>query len=386
MNHIILLIVVYLSFIGLGIPDAVLGSAWPAMHTDFNVQLSYAGIITMIISGGTIISSFYSDKVIAKFGVAKTTSYSTLITALALFGFSQATNFWLLCLLAVPYGLGAGSIDAALNNFVAINYEAKHMNWLHCCWGIGAATGPIIMGQVLSHHFGWEIGYIIIAILQIILTLILFSTLKLWATKKKTAKKEEINTTSKKVILKIAGVKEVLISFFCYCSLETATGLWAASYLVLHYNYSIETAASFAAIFYVGITTGRFLCGFISIKFSDKDMINLGLFIISLGIILLLIPNFGILTIIGLIFIGLGCAPIYPALIHSTPINFGEENSQSIIGMQMASAYIGTTFMPALFGLIQKYTSISIYPIFLALFAFAMIVFLRKMYKLIESK
>ena len=386
MNHIILLIVIYLSFIGLGIPDAVLGSAWPAMHTDLNIQLSYAGIITMIISGGTIISSFYSDKVIEKFGVAKTTSYSTLITALALLGFSQSTNFWWLCFLAIPYGLGAGSIDAALNNFVAINYEAKHMNWLHCSWGIGAAAGPIIMGQVLSHNLGWRNGYIIIAIFQIILSIFLFSTLKLWISKKEIPPKETLNQISKKIILKIAGVKEVLIAFFCYCSLETATGLWAASYLVIHYNYSIETAASFAAIFYIGITLGRFLCGFISMKMNDKQMINIGLYIISSGIILLLIPKSGITTITGLIFIGLGCAPIYPALIHSTPSNFGEENSQSIIGMQMASAYVGTTFMPAFFGLIQKYTGISFYPIFLAIFAITMIIFLKKMHKLVELK
>ncbi len=387
MRHILLLVVIYISFIGLGLPDAVFGAALPSIHETLGIPLSLAGLVAMIISAGTIISSFYSDKIIKKFGVAKIVIYSTAITAIALFGFSKSINLFCLCFWAIPYGLGAGCIDSALNNYVALNYKSKHMNWLHCSWGIGAATGPIIMGQVLSYGLGWEKGYLTIAIMQTVLTIILFSSKNLWTKNENSNSEIEISDKSKKEIIKIAGVKEVLVGFFCYCALETSCGLWAASYLTLHCNFTVERAATFASMFYIGITFGRFLSGFISLKLSDKNMIKLGQSLIILGVILLIFSRNNIVTVIGLCSIGLGCAPIYPALIHSAPDNFGKDVSQSVIGMQMASAYIGTTFVPPLFGILQKYIGIEFYPAFLTVIAVTMIIFTQKANRLIsESK
>lgn len=383
MQYILLLIIIYISFISLGLPDAVLGSALPAIHKSLNIPLSVAGVVAMIISAGTIVSSFFSDKIIKKFSVAKIVAYSTTLTAIAMFGFASSSSFLALCLWAIPYGLGAGSIDAALNNYVAINYEAKHMNWLHCCWGVGAATGPIIMGQILSFGLGWEKGYFTIGILQSILTLILFASTKLWTQNKNNNSEHPISNKPKSEIIKIAGVKEVLITFFCYCALETSCGLWAASYMTQICGFSIGKAATFASMFYIGITIGRFLSGFISIKLTNKNLINLGMALIILGILLLVISRNNIATIIGLCSIGLGCAPIYPALIHSTPTNFGKDVSQSIIGMQMACAYVGTTFMPQVFGFLQKGIGIKFYPIFLLVIATTMLFFNQKMNKLV---
>ncbi|NLM35512.1 MAG: MFS transporter [Clostridiales bacterium] len=381
-----LLVIIYISFISLGLPDALLGSAWPSMYRELNVPVSYAGIISMIISGGTIISSLFSHRVIKKLGTGKVTVISVAMTAAALFGFSISNSFYLLCLWAIPYGLGAGSIDAALNNFVALHYKSRHMSWLHCFWGIGATIGPYIMGYYLTGGRTWNSGYRIISIMQIALTAVLIFSLPLWKQANSEVSEDKKEGKSKsltiKELIKLTGAKPTLIAFFCYCALEQTTGLWAASYMVMNRGIGKEMAATWASLFYLGITGGRFISGFITLKLKDKDMVRLGQTVAAIGIVILLLPLGNIGLVSGLILIGLGCAPIYPSLLHATPDNFGPELSQAIMGMQMASAYIGSTFMPPFFGLIAEHISIKMYPIFLVIILLTMVGMSEKLNKL----
>lgn len=367
MTH-LLLAIIYIAFISLGLPDSLLGSAWPSIYTEFGVPLSYAGIISMIIAFGTIISSLQSDRLTRKLGTGKVTAISVVMTALALFGFSVSHSFAMLCLWAIPYGLGAGSVDASLNNYVALHYESKHMSWLHCMWGVGATLGPYIMGFALTGGNGWNMGYRYIGILQIVLTAVLVFSLPLWKGSKTTAT-DSADTSRKPLslpeIIRIPGAKEVMLCFFCYCALEQTTGLWASSYLTLYKGILPETAASFASLFFIGITIGRALSGFVTMKLSNVQMIRLGQVLIAVGIITMLFPGLPLFSLIGLILIGLGCAPIYPCIIHSTPAHFGAERSQAIIGVQMASAYIGTCLMPPLFGILANRITVALLPLYL---------------------
>lgn len=382
-----LLIIIYLSFISLGLPDSLLGSAWPSMYGNLYVQISYAGILSMIIAGGTIFSSFFSGKVINHFGTGKVTTVSVLMTAAALFGFSISNSFILLCVWAVPLGLGGGSVDAALNNFIALHYKAKHMSWMHCFWGIGATTGPVIMSYFLFNGRSWNLGYRAISIIQFSLFAILIFAQPLWNKIKNGAghSKETPNSYLKlNDVLKLPGAKSALISFFCYCALELTAGLWGSSYLVVVKGINKETAARWIALYYFGITFGRFLSGFLTMKFNNRRMVRLGQFILACGIILLFLPfgNFSLLG--GFFFIGLGCAPIYPSLLHETPMNFGSGNSQSIMGIQMASAYIGSTFMPPVFGWIGSQISYSLFPIFLGILMVIMFVMVESLNKKVK--
>lgn len=377
----LLLVIIYIAFISLGLPDSLVGSAWPVMHRDLQVPVSYMGIITMLISGGTILSSLLADRLTRKFGTGPVTAVSVFLTAAALFGFSVSDSFLLLCLWAVPYGLGAGAVDASLNNYVALHYASRHMSWLHCFWGVGCSVSPYIMGYALTGRSSWSLGFRIVSVLQIILAAALFLSLPLW--KKAAAAKtnssllpddKEAGSTAGKPLsiarmLQIKGVPLVLATFWSYCALESTTGIWASSYLVQHRGIDAETAAMFASLFYLGITFGRFLCGFVADKLGDDRLIHIGTLTAIAGAALILLPlpiDFPALG--GLIIIGLGCAPIYPSIIHSTPANFGAENSQAIIGVQMASAYLGSTFMPPLFGLLAAHVSIGLYPVYLLLF------------------
>ena len=364
----LLLAVIYVSFISLGLPDSLLGSAWPAMYPGFGVPVSYSGIIFFIISAGTVVSSLQSDRLTRRLGAGKVTAISVAMTAAALFGFSVSGSFWMLCLWAVPYGLGAGSVDAALNNYVALHFASRHMSWLHCMWGIGASVGPYIMGRALTGWGSWELGYRVISVLQMVLTVVIVLSLPLW--KGRTPRSDgEKSAPSQALTLRqitaIPGVKAVMVTFFCYCALEQTTGLWASSYLVLHKGVTAETAAGFASLFFIGITVGRAVSGFLTMKLSDSQMIRLGQGIIAVGLATLLLPLGEYAALIGLILIGLGCAPIYPCIIHSTPGHFGPERSQAIIGVQMASAYVGNCLMPPLFGLIANHISVSLFPFYL---------------------
>jgi len=383
----LLLAIIYVAFISLGLPDSLLGSAWPQMHLDLGVSLSWAGIISMIIALGTVISSLFADKLIYKLGTGKVTAISVLMTAVALFGFSVTDEFIILCLFAIPYGLGAGAVDAALNNFVALHYSSKHMSWLHCFWGVGAAIGPYILGTSMAIGKGWRGGYFAISIIQIVLTIILFVTLPIWKQKEDVTghNEESENRKPKKIseVLKIKGVPYILIAFFCYSAVEQTTFLWCASYLVINRGISNETAAKFASFVYIGITVGRFLCGFVADRLGDRKMIRMGIVVIVVGLALMFIPT-GLDTIpfAALIIVGLGCAPIYPSIIHSTPFNFGKENSQSVIGIQMAFAYVGTTFMPPLFGIISQHITIALFPVYILIFTLLMLLSTERLNKM----
>lgn len=329
----LLLPIIYLAFISLGLPDSLLGSAWPVMRDDLQVPLSYAGILSMIIAFGTVLSSLQSERLTLALGAGKVTAISVAITAAALFGFAGSSEFWMLCLWAIPYGLGAGSVDAALNNYVALHYRSWHMSWLHCMWGVGAATGPYIMGMALEMGKGWPVGYHTIAVLQVILTIILFASLPLWKSRNREtpASTEEKRTPlSLREIFRIRGAREIMIAFFCYSAVEQTCGLWASSFLNLSKGIPAEQAASFAAMFFIGITAGRAVSGFLSMRMSDQDMIRLGQVLILSGIALLLLPAGDTMALLALILIGLGCAPIYPCIIHSTPAHFGKDKSQAI--------------------------------------------------------
>lgn len=362
----LLLVIIYLSFISLGLPDSLLGSAWPVMQADLSVTLPSAGVIFMIISCGTIISSLFSGRLIRKFGTGKLTFVSVTMTAVALFGFSVSPNFIWLCIMAIPLGLGGGSVDAALNNFVALHYKAKHMSWLHCFWGIGATLGPVIMSLFIAKNNGWKKGYFTIAMIQVCLVVILFITLPLWKRieKKNDEISEEENTESNNS-LKIPGVKLALVSFVFYCATESTAGLWGSSYLVNYKGLPAGQAARWIALFYAGITLGRLLSGFLTMKFTNRILIRLGQIICIIGAICLLLPLPIYFSMIGLILVGLGCAPIYPCMLHETPTRFGKTASQSIMGLQMGFAYMGSMFMPPILGLIVSKTTIAIYPYFL---------------------
>lgn len=379
----LLLAVIYIAFISLGLPDSLLGSAWPVMHLDINAPLSSAGVITMIISASTILSSLMSDALSRKLGTGLIIALSVLLTAGAMLGFSFASAFWHLCLLAVPYGLGAGAIDAALNNYVALHYSARHMSWLHCCWGIGATISPYIMGAALGGASGWAGGFRIVAIVQFVITFIMFLALPMWKTKKSPlpdAAKEDDDYTHLSIpqVLKKRGVLTVFIAFFSYCAVEQTSMLWVGTYLVQKYAISAEQAANFASFFFIGMTAGRALSGFISVKLGDKAMLRLGCFWVFFGILLLFLPVRGyVCTLVGFIILGLGCAPIYPAIVHSTPGNFGKRYSRSIIGVQMAFAYLGTTLTPPLFGLIAQYIDVSLLTVYLLIFALLMLFMLE---------
>ncbi len=373
----LLLAIIYLAFISLGLPDSLLGSAWPVMRLDFGAELSFAGVISMIIAAGTIVSSLLSERMTRRFGTALVTAVSVAMTAAALFGFSLCTTPFQLCLWAVPYGLGAGAIDAALNNFVALHYSSRHMSWLHCFWGVGASISPYIMSAALMRSGSWQVGYRTVGVIQLILTALLFFSLPLW-------KASEIEDEAEsgeappllglRGALRISGVPLILIAFCAYCGGETTAGLWASSYLVGVRGIAPETAASFASLFYLGITFGRFLNGFVADRMGDRRMIRVGIAVMALGVMLILLPlRSDLPSLAGLVVFGLGCAPVYPSIIHSTPRNFGKENSQAIIGVQMASAYVGSTFMPPLFGLIAQHLSLKLFPAYLALLLLALL-------------
>jgi len=347
----LLLIVIYLAFIGLGLPDSLLGSAWPAMYVDLGAPIHFAGVISMIVAGGTVVSSLFSVRAIDRFGVAYVTMFSVLMTALALLGFSQARHVAFLCLLAVPLGLGAGCVDAALNNYVALHYKARHMNWLHCFWGVGAAIGPMIMAGYLAKGQPWADGYHTVGWIQLFLAATLLASIPLWIKKGRNAPGE--GQSSEKAafgaLLKIPGVKQALAVFFCYCSIEATFGLWGASYLVFVRGFGPDDAAKLVSLYYAGITAGRFVSGLLTEKLNNRQLVHWGQGVIALGLVALFLP-FEAVLLPGFFLIGLGCAPIFPSLLHETPRNFGEKNAQTVMGMQMASAYTGITLMPLLFG------------------------------------
>ncbi|MGM9590832.1 MAG: MFS transporter [Faecousia sp.] len=362
----LLLAIIYVSFVSLGLPDALLGAAWPVMQGEFGVPVSYAGGISLIIAVGTVVSSLQSDRMTKWIGTGRVMVISVAMTAIAMFGFSVTDTYWMLCLWAIPYGLGAGAVDASLNNYVAVHYASRHMSWLHCMWGLGASLGPYIMASALTGGMRWNTGYRIIALLQVVLTAVLLLSLPLWKKRPKQATPEEQDAPlTVRQILPIPGAKEVMIAFFCYCALEQTAILWGSSYLVLSKGMAEETAAGLASLFLLGLTAGRALNGFLTYKINDTNLIRLGQGIIGMGVLIMLLPLGEAASFAGLMLCGLGCAPIYPCVIHSTPAHFGEDKSQALVGIQMASAYMGVCVMPPLFGLLANHVGTFLLPWYL---------------------
>lgn len=396
------LVIIYLAFISLGLPDSLLGSAWPVMQPELNASLDSAGVIAMIIAAGTIVSSLASGKMIEWLGTGKVTLISCLMTAAALLGFSAAPSLLWLLLLAIPLGLGAGSVDAALNNYVAAHYKAHHMNWLHCFWGVGATMGPIIMSFYMADQGSWRGGYAAVAVIQFALVVILLVTLPLWsriAAVHEQNKTEEVleaeyygddksttGASAKANIFGIKGVKTTLIAFLFYCGVEMTVGLWGASFLVGTRELDAQTAAAWISMYYGGITIGRLLSGFITLKVNNKILIRSGQLIAMAGGILLLLPLPDSFLLVGLILIGLGLAPIYPGLLHETPARFGKENSTRLMGYQMAVAYTGTTLLPPLFGFIAAKTTVAIFPFTVLLFLSLMFLSAENVNRVIRAK
>lgn len=372
----LLLAIIYVAFVSLGLPDSLVGAGWPVMHADLGVPVSFAGIITMIIAGGTILSSLASERVTKRFGAGVVTAVSVGLTAAALVGFSVSGSFWLLCLWAIPYGLGAGAVDAALNNYVALHFAARHMNWLHSFWGLGASISPFIMSYALTSGLGWSSAYRIVGVAQAVLTVVLIASIPLWGKVRPAPEAEHPDDAEPSggrshvplaTALRIPGVLLILAAFFAYCALESTAILWASTYLVTDRGVDSATAAAFASLFLLGITAGRFLAGFFADRVGDKRLIRGGFAVVGLAVVLIALPvGTPVPALVGLVVAGLGCAPIYPAIIHSTPANFGARSSQAVIGIQMAAAYTGSTLAPPAFGVLSAWVGAWVFPLFLA--------------------
>ena len=377
------LLMIYLAFISLGLPDSMLGAAWPAMRLQWNAPLGQAGSISLVIAAGTVLSSLLSARVLKRFGTGRVTAASVLMTACALMGFSFAPAPGWLYLLALPLGLGAGSVDAGLNAYVAKNYKARHMNWLHCFWGIGATIGPAIMGAFVSRNNYWQGGYRTVSLIQFGLFVLLLLSLPLWR-KEEGQQADEAGSSRRKGILKLPAVKWTLATFFLYCSLEVGAGLWCASFLVGTKGLLPARAAFWASLFYGGITVGRFLAGFLTLRLTGKQMIRLGGGLLLAGALLLFLP--GESAAAGMALMGLGCAPIFPTLLHETPIRFGQERAQELIGIQMASAYVGSTLAPAVLGQMANWFGIGIYPWFLLAACAAVVLCTERVNRILKGR
>lgn len=375
-----LLAIIYLTFISLGLPDSALGSAWPSMYGELGAGVSWQGVISAIICCGTIVSSVFSTQIVRRLGTGRTSAFSVALTAIALMGFSSCTEFWQLCLWAIPYGLGAGAIDAALNSYAAIHFAARHMSWLHCMWGVGASAGPMIMSWRLSDGT-WRDGFSTIGFIQVAITVVLFASLSLWKRNVVMEGPEKAGSAkgghsadaagtpqpapSRRELLAMPGVRQILVCFFCYCALESTCGAWAASYCTLARGIDAGTAASWASLFFVGITIGRLVSGFATLRLSDKQLIRVGQAIIACGLLLVALPLDNVFAMMGLVVCGVGCAPIYPSILHCTPYYFGREFALALTGLQMAFAYVGSLVMSPLFGVLAQFASPALYPVYL---------------------
>lgn len=362
-----LLVLIYVAFISLGLPDSLLGSVWPAMHVDLGADLSLAGVLGAVVCAGTVLSGLMSARLIARFGTARVTAVSVLMTAAAMLGMALSSSFILTLLLCIPLGLGGGAVDAALNNFVALHYRAQHMNWLHCFWGVGATLGPAVIGLLLRLTGQWRGGYLGMAAAQCVLAAVMFASLPLW---RKAEGGTDGQTESGNIqpmrlrevlMLPLAG--PVLISLLAYCGAESVMNLWCASYLVGARGIAADRAASWVSLFFLGITLGRMLAGFLSVRMRPAQLVRAGVLLAIVGIALLLSPLDSLLPAACLL-VGLGFAPVYPSMLHRTPVIFGQQASQSVMGIQMAFAYIGSTLMPPLAGALTHLAGMGFLPVF----------------------
>lgn len=381
-----LLAVIYLSFISLGLPDSLLGSAWPAMSAHLSAPLWGAGLVQMLISFCTIVSSLNSARLIRRFGTGRLTAISVAMTALALAGFSFARHYAFLLVMAVPLGLGAGAVDAALNNYVALHCEAKHMSWLHCFWGVGTVIGPMVLSGCLALGFGWPAGYRTVGVMQAAVCALLFATLGMWQRGDGQRQGEETNDLSVAQVLALPGAKAGMLTFFCYCAVESTLGLWGATYMSVVRGVDEVAAASFGAMFYLGITAGRAVSGFAAMRFAPKQMVRIGQALLAAGCLMMLVPAGSGLSAAGLVVCGLGCAPIYPSIIHDTPTNYGAANSQAAIGVQMAFAYVGSTFLPSVFGALAGAAGYALLPAFALVICAAMAALFTVQKRIVENR
>jgi fucose permease len=376
----IFLALIYLAFISLGLPDSLLGSSWPLMNEEFGVPVGYAGSVSMLISGSTIVSSLFSHRLISRFGTGRVTVISVAMTAVSLLGFSVSPSFYWLLALAVPLGLGAGAVDSGLNEFVAEHYEARHMNWLHCFWGVGAMLGPILMAALAQGGHGWRSGYSSISGIQFALVVLLLFSLPMWKRYESPSRlhaeggiKDRGQKQGLLAPLQAKGTVFALLTFFLYTSIEASMMLWGASYLVNVKEILPENAAGWVSLFFLGITAGRMLSGFVSMKVNNESLIRAGSLLIIVGIVLMLLPFPTVITIGAFIIVGLGLAPIFPSMLHQTPVYFGKKQAQAAMGLQMAFAYTGTTLMPPLFGQLFARGSFSWMPYVLLICSIALL-------------
>lgn len=360
------LILIYLAFISLGLPDSLLGSAWPVMGPSLDAPLSGAGAVSLIITCGTILSSLLAGRLLRRLGTGRLTCVSVALTAGALLGFSAAPAFGWLCLLAVPLGLGAGAVDAGLNQYVAVHYSSRHMNWLHCCWGVGATLGPLILAASLSTGGGWRKGYLVIGCIQWALFLIVLLSLPQWKREREGQKAQAAEGEPVRP-LRLPGAKSALAAFFFYCALETTTGLWGSSFLKEARDVPAQRAAGWISLFYLGITVGRLLAGFATARLSNRKLIRLGQGLCAAGVLLLLLPLPVWTAPAAFCLLGIGCAPIYPGMLHETPVRFGETASQAMMGIQMACAYTGSLTVPPAFGWVAQHLGAELFPLCLFL-------------------
>lgn len=352
----LLLLVIYIAFVSLGLPDSLLGSAWPVMYTELGAPVAAQSAITTIITACTVVSSLATAPLMRRLGTGKIVAGSVALTAAAILGFSASTSLWQLLLLALPYGLGAGSIDSALNSYVAVHYGERHMSWLHCCWGIGTSVSPVIMGWALTGPMGWHGGYLVIGIIQAVITAVMVFSLPLWKRGAQGADAQAVSADGAAAsggftyaeVLRMPGAKSAIFSFGCYSAFEYVCGLWSASHLVFARGITEAQAATMVSFFYMGITVGRLISGFIAPRVVSRNMIRLGQGIVVAGLALLIVGRGEAALSCALALIGLGCAPIYPSIIALTPERFGEAASQSMVSLQMACAYVGSTFAPPL--------------------------------------
>lgn len=363
----VLLVVIYITFIGLGLPDSLLGSAWPAIQVDIAAPLWMAGAISMIISMGTVIASLNSCRLINKFGTAKVTLASVALTAAALMCFAFSGSAWVLLVAAVPLGLGAGSVDSALNNFVAVHYKAMHMSWLHCFWGVGATAGPVIISLFVAKQGGWKLGYLAISVIQLLIVVALFISMPLWKSVTGEtgggSRQQQKQLISNRQVLRMPNVKPAIGAFLFYCGMELMAGLWSGSFFVEQKGLSISAAAVCVSFFYGSITVGRFFSGFLTLRISNMQMIRIGQIVCVAGTLLMLLPVTAPQpAVLGVVLIGLGSAPIYPCMVHQTPVTFGGEASQAAMGLQIAFASTGNLILPPLLGAIATHVGIWILP------------------------
>ena len=380
-----LLVIIYLSFISLGLPDSLLGSAWPTMVSDIGAPLWGAGPISMTVSLCTIISSVNCARLIRRFGTGRLTALSGLLTAAALLGMSFAPHYVFLLLLAIPLGLGAGAVDAAINNYVALHCSATHMNWLHCFWGVGTVISPFVMSAALERGMKWTAGYRGVSAMQFALGIVLLMTLNLWGGEKAKEEEKSAKVLSVRQVLALPGARQGLFGFTCYCAVESTFMLWSATYLVMARGLDAATAASMGGLFFIGMTVGRGVSGFIAMKLTPKQMVRLGQVMMTLGGLLLFVPGQGV-GVFGLLFMGLGCAPVYPNIVQDTPRNYGAENSQAVIGVQMAFAYVGSLCMPTVFGWIAEWLGYGALPAFSLIITAAMVLLYNAQQRIVDLR